>query len=98
MKKFTLLTTFFLSSSLFSAIEILDRVAVIVEDGLIMESQIKRDLADIIKRYDEQNITKPDISILREQVIESLIIEELQLQLADRYGIRISDEELNSTI
>ena len=44
MKKFTLLTTFFLSSSLFSAIEILDRVAVIVEDGLIMESQIKRRL------------------------------------------------------
>ena len=98
MKKFTLLTTFFLSSSLFSAVEILDRVAVIVEDGLIMESQIKRDLEDIIKRYDEQNIPKPDVSVLREQVIESLIIEELQLQLADRYGIRISDEELNNTI
>ena len=98
MKKFTLLTTFFLSSSLFSAIEILDRVAVIVEDGLIMESQIKRDLEDMIKRYDEQNIPKLDNSILREQVIESLIIEELQLQLADRYGIRISDEELNNTI
>ena len=98
MKKFTLLTTFFLSSSLFSAIEILDRVAVIVEDGLIMESQIKRDLEDIIKRYDEQDIPKPDVSVLREQVIESLIIEELQLQLADRYGIRISDEELNNTI
>lgn len=98
MKKFTLLTTFFLSSSLFSAVEILDRVAVIVEDGLIMESQIKRNLEDIIKRYDEQNIPKPDVSVLREQVIESLIIEELQLQLADRYGIRISDEELNNTI
>lgn len=98
MKKFTLLTTFFLSFSLFSAVEILDRVAVIVEDGLIMESQIKRDLEDIIKRYDEQNIPKPDVSVLREQVIESLIIEELQLQLADRYGIRISDEELNNTI
>ena len=98
MKKFTLLTTFFLSSSLFSAVEIIDRVAVIVEDGLIMESQIKRDLEDIIKRYDEQDIPKPDVSVLREQVIESLIIEELQLQLADRYGIRISDEELNNTI
>ena len=98
MKKFTLLSTFFLSSGLFSAVEILDRVAVIVEDGLIMESQIKRDLEDIIERYDEQNIPKPDVSVLREQVIESLIIEELQLQLADRYGIRISDEELNNTI
>ena len=98
MKRFTFITTFFLSSSLFSAIEILDRVAVIVDDGLIMESQIKRELADIISRYDQQNIPKPDISILREQVIESLIIEELQLQLAVIYGIKISDEELNATI
>ena len=76
----------------------MDRVAVIVDDGLIMESQIKRELADIISRYDQQNIPKPDISVLREQVIESLIIEELQLQLAVRYGIKISDEELNATI
>ena len=98
MKRFTFITTFFLSSSLFSEIEILDRVAVIVDDGLIMESQIKRELADIIIRYDQQNIPKPDISVLREQVIESLIIEELQLQLAIRYGIKISDEELNATI
>lgn len=98
MKRFTFITTFFLSSSLFSEIEILDRVAVIVDDGLIMESQIKRELADIISRYDQQNIPKPDISVLREQVIESLIIEELQLQLAIRYGIKISDEELNATI
>lgn len=98
MKRFTFITTFFLSSSLFSEIEILDRVAVIVDDGLIMESQIKRELADIISRYDQQNIPKPDLSVLREQVIESLIIEELQLQLAIRYGIKISDEELNATI
>ena len=98
MKRFTFITTFFLSSSLFSEIEILDRVAVIVDDGLIMESQIKRELADIISRYDQQNIPKPDLSVLREQVIESLIIEELQLQLAITYGIKISDEELNATI
>ena len=98
MKRFTFIATFFLSSSLFSEIEILDRVAVIVDEGLIMESQIKRELADIISRYDQQNIPKPDISVLREQVIESLIIEELQLQLAIRYGIKISDEELNATI
>ena len=35
---------------------------------------------------------------LREQVIESLIIEELQLQLANRAGVRISDAELNDAI
>jgi peptidyl-prolyl cis-trans isomerase SurA len=63
-----------------------------------MESQIKSSLLDMESRYEQQNIPKPDIGVLREQVIESLIIEELQLQLAQRAGIRISDTELNNSI
>jgi peptidyl-prolyl cis-trans isomerase SurA len=63
-----------------------------------MESQIKKDLAEIIGRYDEQNIKKPSIEVLQEQVVERLIIDELQLQMADRAGVRISDSELNETI
>lgn len=98
MKQITFALTFFISSSLFSAIEILDRVAVIVDDGIIMESQVNSGLENIIQRYDQQNIPKPPIDDLREQVIESLIIEELQLQLANRAGVRISDSELNDSI
>ena len=75
MKKFTLITLFLLPSSLFSEIEILDRVAVIVDDGVIMESQVKSGLENMISRYDEQNIPKPPIDDLKSQVIESLIIE-----------------------
>ena len=81
-----------------SAIEILDRVAVIVDDGVIMESQINSGLADIILRYEEQNIPKPNLDDLKEQVIESLIIEELQLQMANIAGVRISDTELNDAV
>ena len=98
MKQFTFITTLFLSSGLFAAIEILDRVAVIVDDGVIMESQINSGLENMILRYDEQNIPKPPMDSLKEQVIESLIIEELQLQLANRAGVRISDTELNDSI
>ena len=98
MKKTILILFSVISISIHSAIEILDRVAVIVDDGLIMQSQINSDLDEMVQRYGEQNIPKPDIKVLRNQVIESLIIEELQLQLAERYGIRVSDEELNATI
>lgn len=98
MKKTILILFSVISISIHSAIEILDRVAVIVDDGLIMQSQINSDLDEMMQRYEEQNIPKPDIKVLRNQVIESLIIEELQLQLAERYGIRVSDEELNATI
>jgi len=98
MKKTILILFSVISISIHSAIEILDRVAVIVDDGLIMQSQINSDLDEMVQRYEEQNIPIPDIKVLRSQVIESLIIEELQLQLAERYGIRVSDEELNATI
>ena len=81
-----------------SKIEILDRVAVIVDDGVIMESQIKNTLTDIERRYVDQNIPMPPMNLLLEQITEKLIIEELQLQLADRAGVKISDSELNITV
>ena len=98
MKLFSFITSLLLSSSLYSAIEILDRVAVIVDDGVIMESQINSGLDNMITRYKDQNIPTPPLESLREQVIESLIVEELQLQLANRAGVRISDAELNDAI
>ena len=98
MKQFSFITSLLLSSSLYSAIEILDRVAVIVDDGVIMESQINSGLDNMITRYKDQNIPTPPLESLREQVIESLIVEELQLQLANRAGVRISDAELNDAI
>lgn len=98
MKKSLTLIFFILSANLNAAIEILDRIAVIVDDGVIMESQIESALNEVILRYDQQNIPKPEISLLREQIIESLIVEELQLQLAKRAGVRISDSELNEAI
>jgi len=44
-----------------------------------------------------QNMPMPPLEEIRKQVIEKLIIEELQLQLGDLFGIRISDGELNQT-
>ena len=98
MKKLTLVIAFSLIANIHAAIEILDRVAIIVDDGVIMESQIDSGLANIILRYEEQNIPKPNQDNLKEQVIESLIVEELQLQMANRAGVRISDSELNESV
>lgn len=98
MKITKLLFLLLISFPSISKIETLDRIAVIVDDGVLMESQIDFALSEIIKRYDQQNIPKPSMEILKEQTIEKLIIDELQLQMAERAGIRISDTELNNTI
>ena len=99
MKKITLFSLLVaLPSILFARIEILDRVAIIVDDGLIMESQINESISDMKMNMQLQNIAIPPEGELREQVIERLIIEELQLQLGNLYGIRIGDGELNQTM
>ena len=79
-------------------IEVLDRIAIIVDDGVVMESQIKQAIESLEEGYLSQNMQVPPREILIDQVNERLIIEELQLQLADRLGVKISDAELNSTI
>lgn len=98
MKKIILILACSLSANTFASIEVLDRIAVIVDDGLIMESQIKSGFKEIVSLYKEQNIPLPGTDNLKDQVIESLIIEELQLQMANRAGVRISDSELNNAI
>ena len=70
MKKIFLPSFVLLIPSLFSAVEILDRVAVIVDDGVIMESQINNDFEEMTARYDQQNIPKPPKEELLEQVAE----------------------------
>jgi len=98
MKKLTIFSLLIaLPSIVLARVEILDRVAVIVDDGLIMESQITQSILEIKMNMQAQNMPIPPADEMREQVIERLIIEELQLQLGDAYGIRISDGELNQT-
>ena len=97
MKK-TFITSLLISSALLNAkIELLDRIAIIVDDGVVMESQINKAMATLEEGYREQNIQLPPKDVLLNQIKERLIIEELQLQLADRAGVKISDAELNST-
>ena len=96
--KIIILLPFFMMASLISAkIEILDRVAIIVGEGVVLESQVEVMMQNIKKRYSEQGATLPPDEVLLEQVHERLIIQELQLQMADRAGIRVSDTELNAS-
>ena len=88
----------FFSFNANSEVKILDRVAIIVDDGVVMESQIQNALASVMDSYNNDNIQMPPIEILLDQIKDKLIIEELQLQLADRAGVKISDAELNVTM
>ena len=84
-----------LALPLSAKIEILDRVAIIVGEGVVLESQVNKMLENIKKRYQEQGAPMPPQEVMLEQVQERLIIEELQLQMGRQAGIRVGDGELN---
>tara|TARA_B100000212_G_C27371369_1_gene532723 strand:- start:1136 stop:2383 length:1248 start_codon:yes stop_codon:yes gene_type:complete len=91
------LFTILFVSSMVSAQE-LDRVAVIVNDGVVLESDIQQKISEFKKNATLNGQKIPADDVLREDVLDQLIISELQLQIADKVGIKISDEELNMTV
>lgn len=76
----------------------LDRVAVIVDQGVVLESEIEALIQDVKKNAENNNQSLPSDRALRTQAIERLIVKNLQMQMAERMGIRISDPQLEQTI
>jgi peptidyl-prolyl cis-trans isomerase SurA len=78
--------------------ELLDRIAAIVNDGLVLKSELDSQMASVEKRLSEQKVELPSQSVLRQQVLDRLILQEIQLQRAKRIGLTITDEQLNSAL
>lgn len=76
----------------------LDKVAVVVDDGVIMQSEVDKRLDDIRYQFGQRGAALPPDDVLRKQVVEQLVLENLQLNLATRAGIRIDDKELNAAL
>ena len=89
---------FLISTNTYTKIELIDRVVAVVDSGVIMESQLNSRVEEILIRLKNDKAELPPLNLLEEQVLDRLIIEEIQLQLADRAGIKISDSELNQTL
>lgn len=78
--------------------QFLDGIAAVVNEGVVLKSELDRQQDLIIARATEQGMQLPPAHILREQVLERLIVEEIQLQRASRVGIQVSDQMLNTAI
>jgi peptidyl-prolyl cis-trans isomerase SurA len=78
--------------------EFLDGVVAIVNDGVVLKSQLRDETALIRKRAQEQGFQLPPANVLEEQVLERLILTEIQLQRANQIGLSVSDQMLNDSI
>ena len=76
----------------------LDRIVAIVNEDVIMQSELRNKLRALINQISEQNTQLPPRDIMERQVLEQLIMNKLQLQFAANTGILVDDETLNRAI
>jgi peptidyl-prolyl cis-trans isomerase SurA len=77
---------------------LLDRIAAIVNEGVVLASELDAQTEEVIQRLREQKTELPPRNVLRRQILERLVIEEVQMQRADRLGIQVTEEMLNGTV
>jgi peptidyl-prolyl cis-trans isomerase SurA len=78
--------------------EMLDRIAAIVNDGLVLKSELDVQISTVQKRLQEQRVELPSQSVLQQQVLDRLVLQEIQLQRAKHVGLTVTDEQLNSAL
>ncbi|HLD69073.1 MAG TPA: peptidylprolyl isomerase [Pseudomonas sp.] len=93
-----LLGALFLATSAQAEVQPLNRVVAIVDNDVIMQSQLDLRLREVQQTIAKRGAALPPEHVLGQQVLERLIIENIQLQIGERSGIRITDEELNQAI
>ena len=76
----------------------LDRIVAVINDDVIMRSELVEKISSVAAQMEEQNIPLPPQDILEKQVLDRLIMTKLQIQMAQNTGIRVDDETLNRTI
>ncbi|MBP7997316.1 MAG: SurA N-terminal domain-containing protein, partial [Thiopseudomonas sp.] len=92
-----ILASSLLVGNLYAAEQPLDRVAAIVDNDVVMYSQYQTRLKEVQQTIAKRGVQAPAEDVLRQQVMERLILDAIQLQIAERSGIRVSDEELNAS-
>ncbi|MNM87538.1 Chaperone SurA precursor [compost metagenome] len=87
-----------LTGTAHAAVQTLDSVVAIVDNDVVMKSQLDQRVREVQQTIAKRGGAVPPAGVLDQQVLERLIVENLQLQIGDRSGIRITDEELNQAI
>lgn len=99
MKKLLILSVLFLVNCPIKANEeLLDEIVAIVEDGVILRSELDRAVNNIVQQLKARGTQLPPKSVLDQQVLERLITTELQIQKADSAGVRISEAEIDHAL
>jgi len=80
------------------AAEYLDGIAAVVEDDIILESELASEVVSVVTRLRGNHVQLPPEEVIYKQVLERMIVDKLQSQLAHRTGLQVSDEMVNASL
>ncbi len=81
-----------------AATEMLDQVVAVVDDDVIMASELRERLASVSQNLKSRGMDMPPEDVLIRQTLDRLVLESIQLQMGARAGVRINDAQLNAAI
>ncbi len=81
-----------------SAVEYLDGIVAVVEDDIILESELAEEAAAVVGKLKANNVQMPPENVIYKQVLERMIISTLQTQLAQKAGVKVTDEMLEDSM
>ena len=87
-----------LSWPLAAAPQLLDGIAAIVDDDVILTSELSEQMDTVSRGMRERGSPRLPADILRREVLDRMILDSLQMQLAERAGVKVSDTEINAEI
>ncbi|MEH6634739.1 MAG: peptidylprolyl isomerase [Halioglobus sp.] len=94
----SLAATVFSALQLHAATEIVDQVVAIVDDDIIMASELRERVAAVNENLKLRGGTPPPEDTIIRETLDRLILESIQLQKGERAGVRVSDAQLNSAM
>ena len=77
---------------------LVNRIVAVVNDDVILYTELEDAIAEVVAQLREKGTPMPEQAVLTKQVLERLVLDKLQLQIAEQNGITIDDNTLNSEI
>jgi peptidyl-prolyl cis-trans isomerase SurA len=82
----------------FAAPQVVDKVAAVVNNGVVLESDVNGLMQSVKLNAGQAGQQLPDDATLRHQILERLIMDQIMLQMGQKMGVKISDDQLDQAI
>ncbi len=79
-------------------IKFLDRIVAVVNDDVIMETELREEIAAVLKRLEKQDITLPPLQDLTRQVLEQIVLDRLRYQDAKAAGMEATEAMVDQAL